>query len=171
MKTIATYNNINSIKPFNPNTKSVDINQFIFEVENLDVIKMLGNSFYTDIINNIDNYTNLLEPLEYEYGGYTYRHNGLYYVISYLTHEVYLNDFRFKDTPSGTILHNNDYSDRIQDQDRKNLASKYRQLAYTAFEEVKCYLDRHTNDYPLWCVLESPRTKRTGRPYKIHRIR
>jgi len=147
MKTIATYNNINNIRAFNKNSNIKDINQFIFEVENFEMIKLIGNSFYVDVINNIDDYVDLLEPLEYEYNGSKYLHNGLYFVITYLTHEVYLNDFRFKDTPSGTILQKNEYSDRIEDQDRKNLAIRYRQLAFGAFEDIKTYMSRFPTKY------------------------
>jgi hypothetical protein len=148
---ITTFNAINKVKAFNPNIIEDDVMQICKEVEEFELKKLLGNRMLVDIINNEDDYINVIEPFEYQYGGYTYSHQGLTYVIAYLVHEQHLLSGKFKETNSGYILHKNEFSDRIGDKDSQNLAKRLRSIALTEWEEISAYLNRFSSQYPLWC--------------------
>lgn len=157
---VATYNDINKVKKFNRSTKIEVVEQFMEEVEQLDIKNLLGNRFYVDVINNLSNYDDIIYPLTYEYGGYTYQHNGLVYVISYLTHSLYVENHKLKDTDGGIVVPNSEYSNQIDYATSKNLSKRYRNLAMTEFDNIKRYLCYFPNKFDLYCGNDTLKSSR-----------
>ena len=147
---IATYANISGIKPYYPGVDENLIAQFIAEVEQLDIKRLLGDEFYVAINADKSSYTDILEPKSYSYGGYNYSHKGLYYVIAYLVHARYVTEGDQKDTYTGYVIKNNDFSENLSYAAKKNIAKDMREVGFSYWNEIKDFIIRNSSDYPLF---------------------
>lgn len=168
MNAILTYEKQQEIKAVSINNKS-KFEQIIKEVEGLEIDKLLGSVFYQDIANNKNNYNDLLNGCSFtNCNGYIVSHNGLYFVIAYLSYANYIRESFVNDTFTGFVKKQRPDSEMISQGDLKNLEEKNKQIAYNSFELIKDYLNQNTESYPLWNCCNR---KITSNSFKVYGIK
>jgi hypothetical protein len=126
---------INEIKPL-PMNDEEECAQVLKEVEKFELTKLLGRDFYEAINDATYNYTELIEKLKP--------------CITYLFWATWTMQSQMKATFSGYEVHTTDYSQIPSTGALKNLSQTYREYASIEWENVKIYLNNHSDEYPLW---------------------
>lgn len=128
------------------------LNMHINDAQFVDVQKLMGTDFYNDMIRNSTdaNYVTLLDGGDYTYQDVTYTNQGLKAVI------VFYTDARYKllgsniDTPFSFVTKTSEDSIPVSYSERKTVSKASEQTAYMYWENVRDFLDRNSDDYPLW---------------------
>jgi len=145
------------------------LNKFILQAQFADVQRLLGADFYNDLIRNYTdaNYQALLNAGDYDYKGVTYTNEGLKAVIVHYFESRYKISGSNTDTPFGLVVKTDPNSTNVDLASRKTEAKEAKNMAFNYWENVKDFLDRNADDYPLWktnCVTEN----RSG--FKVSKI-
>lgn len=132
--------------------KDDKINPFIEDAEFQDLRPLLGDKFYSDLVDNSGetNYANLLNEFEYTYDGVTYKNPGLKKVLSIYAYSRYILFGSFTDTAFGFVQKSNQDSTPVGDSQKRNIYTQERNTAFNYWREVEKYLSRKKEDYPLW---------------------
>lgn len=135
------------------------LNQHINLAQFVDVQKLMGVDFYNDLIRNSTdaNYISLLDGGDYTYQGITYTNEGLKSVIVHYTYGRYLLLGSQTDTPFGYVEKLTNDSQPVDITQKKTTSKMYQTTAFNYWENVKLFLDRNADDYPLWknsCVTQ-----------------
>jgi hypothetical protein len=163
--------NLSEIQKHRPISESVNeriINQFIEDAQIADLRPLLGEKFYFSIINEPNNYADLLEEKNYEFEEVQMTSPGIKKVLSLYAYARYILNGSQTDTPFGFVT--KQYQEEKQ-VDRAGLKESYKatqQIAAQYWGQVELYLNRNSSDYPLWrdsCTLKN----RTFRLNKITR--
>jgi hypothetical protein len=128
------------------------IDQFTNDAQEHDVQELLGRDFYNDLLRNYDSteYQALLNPGDYVFESTTYYNVGLKSVIVHYGYARYKFLGSNQDTPFGTVVKHSESSSPSSDVTLKNIWKENRNMAYTYWENVKEFLDRNSDDYPLY---------------------
>ena len=86
----------------------------------------------------------------YTYQSVTYTNVGLKAVIVHYTYGRYVLQGSETDTPFGRVQKLTNDSQEVSLAAKKTMSKMNQQMAFTYWENVKDFLDRNTNDYPLW---------------------
>lgn len=125
------------------------MNEIILQAQITDLMPLLGERLYFDLLENTANHTELLEGGIYEYNGITYTNVGLECVLSYYFYARYC---MFGDVISNPFGQSNklnvNESKPIEYPVKKAMFQANQQTAYTYWESVRNYLER--NSYPLY---------------------
>lgn len=142
------------------------IEPLIWDAQLINLQPLLGEEFYHDIITNHQHgmYNDLLNGSEYEYNGRTYKHVGLRRVIVEFFYYHYLFFGNEKDTAFGSVTKS--YKDGIRPtRDRsKERSTNQLQKANYYWLDVKKFLDRKSEEYPIW---KGCRTGNTTKTFKF----
>lgn len=136
------------------------LNSIIIDSQIQDVAPLLGELLFNDILNNVGNYTALLDGGTYNYNGVTYTNYGLKAVISYYVYARYVyygsnidNPFSFTEKLSG-----ND-SRPTSEKTKKDLYQLNRDSAFKIWGSVQNYLIRTNNElYNNVCINKKNRS-------------
>lgn len=129
VKNILTFEKMQSIKQCSINNKKF-IETLIDEVEFSKVRKLIGNSIYNKILEDLnaetipEYLTNILE-------------NGLYKCIAYLVYSRYVQESMLQDTFTGVVIKDRNDSSTANIGALKNVANEYSSMAMDAYELVK----------------------------------
>lgn len=137
----------------------------------VDVQKLLGSEFYNDLVRNSTNtvYQTLLNGGEYLSSGITYTNVGLKSVIVFYGYARYVLFGSVQDTPFSFINKETNDSSRVEFSEKKNIAKNNENIAFNYWESVRAFLDRNSNDYPLWNDIDC-RIRRRNTGFKITKI-
>jgi len=107
---------------------------------------LLGEDLFNDIINNSEDYTDLLEGGAYTYNGVTYQNYGLEAVIAYYWYARYTMFGNVTDTPFGLMQKISGEGTQEVSQKAKDALYQYnRNSAFTIWKSVENYLIRTNN--------------------------
>jgi len=145
------------------------INPFIDEAEFSDLKGLLGELLYNDIVANPTTQINkdLLGPFTYTYDTFEYKHQGLKKVLSIFSYARYIMFGSHTDTPFGLVEKNSQDSTNADLNHKKIVYKKEQQMAHSLFNEIKTFLNRNTDTYPLWDADCSAKGARSIRINKI----
>lgn len=139
-----------AIKPVSANKIDLVFDNLSTEVQLVDLRKLISNEFYNDLINNSDNYADLLDGTTYEYNDVTYTVNGLKKVLAYSFYIRYIAESNVSDTFSGMVHKDFDESVRVGQGTIKNLQDEARAVAMNYWKECKDLMEQNISDYPYW---------------------
>lgn len=157
---------IQQFKQVSNSTHTETLDAIIIDAQIQDISSLLGERLFNDIINNVGNYTNLLDGGTYEYNGITYSNYGLKAVISYYVYARYVyygsnidNTFSFTEKLSGSD------SRPSSEKTKKDLYILNRDSAYKMWGSVQNYLIRTDNElFKTTCI------RKNNSSFKIRRI-
>lgn len=150
MALLLSYSQQQAIRPISSNNES-KYAQMAAEVESLEVDKLLGSAFYQDVVDNPDEYADLLGEYEFTRADQTtIKHRGLRYVIAYLNYSKYIGESYITDSFSGMVQKLRPDSEHISSGDIKRLQQQYREIAFNAFNLIREFLDLNKDTYTLW---------------------
>ena len=129
-----------------------DFEKFLQQAQMFDLRNLLPEKFYYDLIKNKDqaNYQELINGGEYTYDDYTYNHEGIKGVLAHFTYGTYLFKGGITDTSFGPVIKQAQHSDPVDFKERKDWYYKHREQANILFEDVKNYLSRNKEQFPIW---------------------
>lgn len=164
-----------AIKPISPNWAAItkfqggvtNFEQLQGEVEELELKKLLGPAFLQAIQTAPTqtapvNYVILLTGGSYE-NSYdeTVAFKGIRYILAYMNFSKYIAESYVSDTATGMVRKRRDESEGLSVGEVKMLQADTREIAMQEWELLKGYLDKNSNDYPLW---HCARTSKVYRP-------
>jgi len=143
-------------------------NQFVKEAQFMDIEPLIGNEMYNDLLNNPDNVVNneLLEGGMYTYSGKTYTNVGLKVILIHYAYARYVKFGSYTDTAFSFVQKLNPESEPVSDKQKQVIFKQNQQIAFKYWANVRDFLDRNTEDYPLWNT-ECNNTNSTFRISKI----
>jgi hypothetical protein len=126
-----------------------EIIKYINEVQVKEIRKLLGDKMYFSLLENLSEskYIDIINEKNYTYSGYNYTHYGLKSVIAFFVKEKVVKNSHYKDTYSGHVIKESDFSRQISNGERKNLAKEYRETAFSYYELVDDFICRNINVY------------------------
>lgn len=122
------------------------LNELIIESQFQDVMPLLGELLFNDVMTNTANYTDLLEGGTYEYNGITYHNYGLQAVIAYYVYARYAMFGNVTDTPFGQVTKLVGESQTTDYAYKKQAYQMNRDSAYQMWRSVENYLIRTENE-------------------------
>lgn len=140
-------------------------NELVLQAQFVELLPLLGERLYYDIMTNIANYDDLLDGVVYDYNGITYTNVGLRAVLThywYAYHSFYGDQI---DTAFGLREKlNNDVSSQVSTTMKKTTFEMNSRYAFSLFANVDKYLIRTNN--PLYkCGQVTP-----NRHFRIQKI-
>lgn len=141
------------------------INPYIEDAQRLDLMPLLGENLYNDIVNNSVDHTLLLDGGNYTYNGKTYNHSGLKKTLSIFTYARYVMFGSYTDTAFGFVEKSNQDSKPVGDAHKRSLYTQNQMTAKAYFDEVSLFMSR--TKYDLW---ERSGCKPSRSHFKISKI-
>lgn len=126
------------------------INPFIEDAELLDLKPLLGELFYSKIVQNPNDFADLLGPKDYTFNDFQLRSPGLKRVLIDFAYARYVMHGSQTDTPFGMVQKETQDSSPVSRTDKKENYKLHQQTAMQYWGEVVNYLNRHSDLYPLW---------------------
>lgn len=147
------------VRQISASVKEAKLNQFIDDAQIADLCPLLGNKLYNDIITTTGmgntTYHDLLVGGNYDYDGITYDNPGLKTVLSLFVYARYEMFGGYTDTPFGFVEKQYQDGANIDRINRKEVYKANQQTAMMYWQQVKLFLDRNTDIYPLWKACET----------------
>ena len=144
-------------EPYRELTGNLDVterlNPYITQAQNFDLKQLMGNQFYTDLVNNSSdqNYQDLLNGGDYVYNNLTYSFTGLKAVIVMFAYARFLANQNINVTRFGVVFkNNNDVSERVDTKTLQAAISNAKEQAIAYWNECEEFLCNNSTDYPLW---------------------
>lgn len=158
-ETIAKYKQISESVP------DEILDQFIHTSQLTDVMPLLGERLYNDILINTEDHTELLDGGIYTHNDVTYINYGLKAIIALFVNARYVYFSSIVDTPTGHVQRETNYSTPAPETTKKSMWLENRKEAFAFWESVKSYLIR--TEYPLFdtncgCGSESQNSGASG---------
>ena len=128
------------------------LNMHITDAQFVDVQGLMGSDFYNDLVLNPTTTANiaLLDGGSYVDQGITYTNHGLKAVISHYAYSRYVMFGSAIDTPFSLVEKLNPDSRPVEQGTKKSIHKSNQQTAFIYWENVRQFLDRNQDDYPLW---------------------
>jgi len=155
------------LNDFNDNHRTIsqslynngNLNQHISDAQFVDVQKLMGIDFFNDMLRNSTDtkYSKLLDKSDYNYKGKTYTNVGLKSVIVFYAYSRYLMFGSNVQTPFGLVQKQGNNSQEISFAEKKMMSKMNEQTAYNYWENVRLFIERNKEDYPLWkdnCIVQ-----------------
>lgn len=161
---LITRTEIQQYKQISDSLDNTKLTQLILEAQEQDLRPLLGESLYTDILINPDDYSDLLNGGSYTYQETTYINVGLKIVLACY---VYARNVLFgdvTDTPFGSVFKEEQSSSRVDLKMKQTLYDQNREIAFNYFRNVEYYLYRTEN------ALYKKKTTRRKTGLKITRV-
>ena len=150
MNLLINSQDIREFKDISLHTTDARINEFIRDAQEQDLRPLLGNSFYFDILNNIDNeiYSELIEGSSFDKGNCTWTHQGLKMVLVEFFWGRYSYFGVHNDTPFGNTIKLSEFSKESESKDRRDIWEQCKQRANSYFDITRYYLN--DSDFEMW---------------------
>lgn len=143
------------------------LNQIILETQFDDILPLLGERLFNDVLSNTANYTDLLDGSTYDYNGITYTNYGLKSVIANYFYARYTMFGDVIDNPFGmTTKLNPNESKQIDYSTKKTFYQANRNTAYNYWLNVERFILR--TKIPLYKGCEQ--INNNNSTFKISRI-
>lgn len=142
---LITRTEIQQYKQISDSLDENKLTQLILEAQEQDLKPLLGESLYTDLLLNPENYTSLLDGGSYTHQDMTYVNVGLKIVLACY---VYARNVLFgdvTDTPFGSVFKEDQSSSRVDLKMKQTLYDQNRDIAFNYFRNVEYYLLRTEN--------------------------
>lgn len=147
----------NDFEPYRELTGNLDVTErltpYINQAQQFDLKELMGNQFYTDLVNNSSdaNYQTLLEGGDYTYNNLTYSFTGLKAVIVMFAYARFLANQNINVTRFGVVFkNNNDVSERVDQKTLQAAISNAKEQGKAYWNECVDFLYHNYTDYPLW---------------------
>lgn len=122
------------------------LNPYIMNAQRVDVLKLVGERLYIDLITNTENHTELLEGGIYTHEGETFMFDGLKKVLAAYTYARYYYAGGAVDTPFGVVQKKSEDSAPIPINERKTVYTECRNDALSFWSTTELYMIR--KQYP-----------------------
>ena len=163
---LITRNEIQQYKQLSNSINGAKLNEIILQSQMVDLLPLLGERLYYDVINNSETRTELLEGNTYEYNNITYTNVGLKAVLAHYVYARYAMYGDVIDTAFGLKAKlNNDVSERIDTGMKKTLYEHNCNYAYNLWLNVELFLTRTRE--PLYTLCGSAQKNKN---FKMSRI-
>lgn len=143
MTPLVTLTEVQQYKQVSNSINTAKFNEIVLQAQMVELLPLLGERLYYDILENTANYTNLLDGGTYDYNGITYTNVGLKAVIShywYAYHSFYGDQI---DTAFGLREKlNNDVSKQVSTTMKKTMFELNCRYAFNLWLNVEKYLIR-----------------------------
>jgi hypothetical protein len=151
---LITITEIRAKRQVSNNVTDILIEPHIEDAEYVDLMPLLGNQFYQDIVTNPSStvngsYPNLLNGSTYQWNEKTYSHPGIKSVLidfAVARYKLYGSNI---DTPFGYVNKQSESSNQIQFDQRRAEYAALRKTAEFKWEQVRLFLSR-VDSYKLW---------------------
>jgi hypothetical protein len=122
------------------------LNDVIRQVQIDELRPLLGERLFNDLMQNTENYNDLMEGGTYEYRGITYTNYGLEAVLAYYVYAYYTMFGSVTDTPFSMVNKiNPGQSEPIDYSFKKNMFTTNKNSAFNIWNNVRLYLIRTEN--------------------------
>lgn len=163
---LITRNEIQQYKQLSNSIHNNKLNELILQAQMVDLLPLLGEQLYYDILNNTQNWTDLLEGNLYEYNGITYTNVGLKAVLAHYTYARYSLYGDVIDTAFGLKEKlNNDVSKQVDYNMKKTLYEHNCNYAFNLWLNVENYIMRNNIALYIKCSSEQK-----NKNFRISRI-
>ena len=127
------------IKPISQNNeyRFAELQQ---EVEENDIINLLGVELYTEITSDVEKFETLLNGGTFVENNLTISFRGLIYVCCYLLYANYVKTSSFQDTFSGFMMNNPEGQEKLNGRALDGYSDRFKQIAGTQYDLCKRYL-------------------------------
>lgn len=149
----------------NKNTNfETKVEPFIIQAQVNDLKCILGNELYYDLLKDfsaspsLGKYTDLFNGVEYTYSGKKYTHEGIKNALIYFSLSRITLNRNVNDTPFGTVSKTTPYSEKVDESVVNRQVSILKSTAINYLNDVVDYLNRNSNDYPLWRCKENKKS-------------
>ncbi|GLB53057.1 hypothetical protein NBRC110019_20970 [Neptunitalea chrysea] len=126
---------------------------FIREAQDFDLRPLLCEAFYADLITNKEDgdiWQLLLEGGTYTFENRTYYFRSLQDVLAYFAYARFILKCNYVSTSHGFTIKKTNYSEPVPLEERKNMYYKYQKEAHILLDDVKRFVEKHTDDYPSY---------------------
>jgi hypothetical protein len=147
---ILSPNEQRDIKPFKDEKQ---YNQIAIEVEDLELIKLLGVELVFELQNNPTSTDNakLLNGCDFtNAAGRTVSHKGIKYILAYFNFSKYLDVSAVTDTATGFVNKTRVDAETISEGKLKRLQENARALALSAWEMTEEFIVLNSSKYPAY---------------------
>jgi hypothetical protein len=86
---LITRQEIQQYKQLSNSIHNDKLKELILQAQMVDILPLLGEQLYYDLLNNTENYTAILDGCIYDYNGITYTNVGLKAVLAHYTYARY----------------------------------------------------------------------------------
>jgi hypothetical protein len=152
---IITILDIQEFKPLSKNTDTdKKVKPFIQEAQEFDLRPFMGDEFYLELINQVQNtfpnpnYKDLFDGSIWTKGGRTYENPGLRAVLVYYSYARYLNKANTNSTAFGMVGKENPDSSPITDRTIDRLVSQSMNGAKAYLNRVEYYINCNKDLFP-----------------------
>lgn len=146
------------------------VEQYIRDAQFIDLQNLFCEQYFADILQNPDEFKELIKGCTYEYDGITYINQGLEVVIAHFFYARYKKLGDEVDTPFGNVTKKDNNSYNTNENKKQTMYTFYRQNAVTYWDtSVLKFLQRmNYKNYNDICKYESSRKGMNG--FKINVI-
>lgn len=163
---LITRNEIQQYKQLSNSINNNKLNELILQAQMVDLYPLLGERLYYDILNNTQDWTELLDGCIYEYNGVTYTNVGLKAVLAHYTYARYSMFGDVIDTAFGLKEKlNNDVSKQVDYPMKKTLYEHNCNYAFNLWLNVERYIMRNNIEMYFKCGAKSD-----NKNFRISRI-
>lgn len=143
--------------------KETEFNKFILQAQQFDLKKIIPERFFYDLLKNRAdaNYQNVINETQYTYEDGDYEHAGVKGVLIHFTYGLYIFKSNIQDTSFGHVVKTNGQSDPVDYKERRDWYYEHKAQANQIWEDVKRFIERNINDYPVWTECTTVREKKT----------
>lgn len=152
MNRLITKEDIAKYREISRSVRDDKINPYIDDAQFLDIKKLTGTRLYNDILKRKDDEViqKLLNTGEYEYKGEIFYNPGLIRVHCHFAFARYVLFGSYTDTSFGLIQKSNQDSQPVPQTSKRDIYKQERQTAVEYWNDVALFLNRKSNEYPLW---------------------
>ena len=152
---------ISQYRQISASVKDAKINPFIADAQLLDLLPLLGEKMYYDLMANPTNYVDLMNPKAYQYNNQTIESPGFKIVLCHFAYARYIMHGSQTDTPFGMVENIYQDGNHVSRTDKKEIYKQSQNVAMQYWGPVEVYLNRNINIYKLWRVdlLVNPQRK------------
>ena len=152
---LITRGEIQQYKQLSNSIHNNKLNELVLQAQMVDLLPLLGEQLYYDILNNTENYTELLDGCLYEYNGVTYTNVGLKAVLAHYFYARYSLYGDVVDTAFGLKEKlNADVSKQVDYNMKKTLYEHNCNYAFNLWLNVENYIMRNNIAMYIKCGTE-----------------
>lgn len=157
MSQLINKTDISQYRDISNSVKDTKINPIIEDAQLLDLLPLLGEKFYFDLVAKVADYGDLMNPKSYVYDGKTVQSPGIKRVLVDFAYARYMMHGSQTDTPFGFVNKTSEDSTPVVRGEKKEGYKYHQQIAMQYWGQVELYLSRNYKSYPLWrseCLTE-----------------
>jgi hypothetical protein len=162
---LVTKQEVQTYKQVSDSINTAKFNELVLQAQMVEILPLLGERLYYDVMSNVSNYSDLLDGNTYEFNSITYTNVGLKAVISHYWYAYY--SFYGDEISTAFGLReklNNDVSKQVSTTMKKTMFELNCRYAYNLWLNVEKFLIRTKE--PLFNNCTQPKLKN----FRISRI-